>query len=96
MLAPLESAALYKHPHGLLNLSDNFMKKVTSVLRPGQAALFVFARHVTGDKVASALVPFGGTVIRANLNTADEQKLRDALSKVQVQVASTLPAASKA
>lgn len=72
-------------------LNDAFMKKVATVLQPGQAALFVFARHVTGDKVVNALAPFGGTVIRTNLNTTDEQRLRDALGQVQVAASKTMP-----
>ncbi len=76
-------------------LNDTFMKKVATVLQPGQAALFVFARHLTGDRVVNALAPFGGTVIRTNLNTTDEQKLRDAFSKVQAAAASELPSAKK-
>lgn len=74
-------------------LNDNFMRKVAGILQPGQAALFIFARHVAGDRVVSALAPFGGTVIRTNLNTTDEQKLRDALGKVQAGAASELPKA---
>ena len=73
-------------------LNDAFMKKVATVLQPGQAALFVFARHVTGDKVVNALAPFGGTVIRTNLNTTDEQRLRDALGQVQATAAKAIPA----
>ncbi|MFM9939364.1 MAG: DUF1269 domain-containing protein [Hyphomicrobiaceae bacterium] len=72
-------------------LNDAFMKKVATVLQPGQAALFVFARHVTGDKVVNALAPFGGTVIRTNLNTTDEQRLRDAFGQVQVAASKTMP-----
>ena len=75
-------------------LNDAFMKKVATVLQPGQAALFVFARHVTGDKVTSALAPFGGTVIRTNLNTTDEQKLRDALDQGLAAAAKSSPAAA--
>ncbi len=73
-------------------LNDAFMKKVATVLQPGQAALFVFARHVTGDKVVNALAPFGGTVIRTNLNTTDEQRLRVALGQVQATAAKAIPA----
>ncbi|MBK9078823.1 MAG: DUF1269 domain-containing protein [Hyphomicrobium sp.] len=77
-------------------LNDDFMKKVAGILRPGQAALFVFARHVTGDRIVSALAPFGGTVIRTNLNTVDEKKLRDAFQQVQAGAANQLRAADKA
>lgn len=72
-------------------LNDNFMRKVASILQPGQAALFIFARHAAGDRVVNALTPFGGTVIRTNLNTTDEQKLRDSFGKVQAGAASELP-----
>lgn len=68
-------------------LNDTFMKKVAAILKPGQAALFIFARHVTGDKVTSALAPFGGTLIRTNLNSTDELKLRDVLAQVHAAAA---------
>lgn len=72
-------------------IDDAFMKRVAGVLLPGQAALFVFARHLKGDRVVAALAPYGGTVIRTNLETTDERRLRDALSNVQATAARDLP-----
>ena len=72
-------------------INDTFMKRVSGVLQPGQAALFVFARHLKGDRVVAALAPYGGTVIRTNLEMTDERRLRDALSNVQATAARDLP-----
>jgi uncharacterized membrane protein len=68
-------------------IDDNFMKDVAQVLQPGQAALFVLARRVSGDRVVEALAPYGGRVIRTNLDTEQEQKLRDALAHARAHVA---------
>ena len=57
------------------------MKSAAESLSPGQAALCVLVRKVTADKVLPAMAPFGGTVLRSNLTTEQETKLRDALKQ---------------
>lgn len=57
-------------------IRDSFMKDVASALSPGKAALFMMARNVTSDRVIGHLAELGGTVLRTNLSSTDEAKLR--------------------
>jgi uncharacterized membrane protein len=62
-----------------IGIDDKFMKSAAESLTPGQAALCVMVRSVTADKVLPEMAHFGGTVLRTNMTTEQEQKLRDAL-----------------
>jgi uncharacterized membrane protein len=62
-----------------VGIDDKFLKQATEALAPGQAALCVLVRKVTADKVLPAMAHFGGTVLRTNLTTEQETKLREAL-----------------
>ncbi|MCA8929424.1 MAG: DUF1269 domain-containing protein [Alphaproteobacteria bacterium] len=71
---------------GALNdygINDDFMKNVAKVLKPGHAALFIMARQVNSDRVISELATHGGEVLRTNLDTGQEHKLREAFAKAQ-------------
>ncbi|MGR6466916.1 DUF1269 domain-containing protein [Rhizobium sp. PAMB 3182] len=59
-------------------ISDNFMKDVAGVLQPGQAALFILAERASSDKVIDKLSMHGGRILRTNLDTSQEGKLREA------------------
>lgn len=61
-------------------IDDKFMKELSATLQPGNAALFVLVKKVTGDKVLEALRGTGGTVLKTSLDRSQEQKLRDALA----------------
>ncbi|QEL24014.1 DUF1269 domain-containing protein [Bosea sp. F3-2] len=61
-------------------VDDKFMKDLSSSLQPGNAALFVLVKKVTGDKVLEAIRGTGGTVLKTSLDHTQEQKLRDALA----------------
>ena len=43
-------------------INDEFMKQLSTSLQPGNAALFVLIKKVTGDKVLEAFKGTGGTV----------------------------------
>ncbi|MFH5926670.1 DUF1269 domain-containing protein [Roseomonas xinghualingensis] len=62
-----------------IGIDDNFIKDAASALTPGQAALCVLVRKVTADKVIPAMSAFGGTVLRTNLSSEQEAKLREGL-----------------
>lgn len=70
-------------------IDDKFMKDLAGSLQPGNAALFVLVKKVTGDKVLEAIRGTGGTVLKTSLDQSQEQKLRDALADAHA----TLPAA---
>lgn len=63
-----------------IGIDDKFMKEAGQALSPGQAALCVLVRSVTADKVLPEMAPFGGTVLRTNLTSEQEAKLRAALA----------------
>ncbi|MEJ2124081.1 MAG: DUF1269 domain-containing protein [Alphaproteobacteria bacterium] len=62
-------------------INDNFMREVASVMQPGQAALFIMARRTSSDRVLEKLSEHGGQIIRTNLDTSQEQRVRDAFEK---------------
>lgn len=62
-------------------INDNFMRKVASVMQPGQAALFIMARRTSSDRVLEKLSEHGGQIIRTNLDTTQEQRVREAFEK---------------
>lgn len=64
-------------------IDDDFMKEVSQMLQPGQAALFILAKQNVPDKVIDELAKFGGRLLRTNLDTSQEAKLREAFSKAQ-------------
>ena len=68
-------------------IRDDFMKEVAKTLSPGKAALFMMARNVTSDRVTTHLAELGGTVLRTNLSTADEDKLRTHFVEAQKRAA---------
>ncbi|MGX5734835.1 DUF1269 domain-containing protein [Bosea thiooxidans] len=71
-------------------IDDKFMKELSGSLQPGNAALFVLVKKVTGDKVLEALRGTGGAVLKTSLDRSQEQKLRDALADAHA----TMPAAA--
>ena len=66
-------------------INDNFMRDVASVLQPGQSALFILAGRASSDKVIDKLAAQGGSVLRTNLDTTQEQKLREAFEKARAE-----------
>ncbi|MBN2629285.1 MAG: DUF1269 domain-containing protein [Rhodobacteraceae bacterium] len=70
-------------------IRDSFMKDVAGALTPGKAALFMMARNVTSDRVITHLAELGGTVLRTNLSSTDESKLRAHFAQAQKEVATS-------
>jgi uncharacterized membrane protein len=66
-----------------VGIDDNFMKDLGKTLKPGTAALCVLVRQVTSDKVVEEVKKFGGTLIKTNLSSENEAKLREALASAQ-------------
>ena len=61
-------------------INDNFMKKLSESLQPGNAALFLLIKKFTADKVLEALKGTGGTVLKTSLDDSKEKALRDAIA----------------
>ncbi len=61
----------WKEAYGI---SDEFVQRISSMVQPGDSAVFVLARTINPDLVADAFRGFGGTVLRTTLS--DEQRTR--------------------
>jgi len=70
-------------------INDTFMKEVSEVLQPGQAALFMMVRQHASDRVIERLGEKGGRIIRTNLDTTKEQAVREAFAKAHTEVLQT-------
>jgi uncharacterized membrane protein len=62
-----------------IGIDDNFIKEVGQTIEPGQAALFLMVAKITEDKVLPELAKYEPTVLRTNLSTEDEAKLKEAM-----------------
>jgi len=63
-----------------VGINDDFMKDLSQVLQPGDAALFLLIRRMTTDKVLEDLQGVGGTVLRTSFDHTRENDLREALA----------------
>lgn len=63
-----------------IGVDDDFIKEVGETIEPGHSALFLFVVDVEGERVIEELKPYEPTVLRTNLSTEDEEKLRDAFA----------------
>lgn len=64
-----------------VGINDQFMRDLSASIQPGDAALFVLAHEMTGDKVLKEIQAFGGVVLKTSLDETKEQVLRDALQR---------------
>ena len=67
-------------------LNDKWMKDAAAAIKPGEAALFLLVRKVTGDKVLEGLKGEGGRVMRTSLDHTKEAALQAALAGVEAAV----------
>ena len=69
-------AQSWKETYGI---SEDFVKRVSAMLQPGDSAVFVLARTVNPDLVSDAFRGFGGTVIRTTLTAEQRAKVEKTL-----------------
>lgn len=67
-------------------INDDFMKDVSSLLKPGQAALFMMSRNTATDRVIAKLGEYGGHILRTNLDTVAESHARAVFDKVHADL----------
>jgi uncharacterized membrane protein len=68
---------------GTLNRSGidaRFRDRVEHLLEPGHSAVVVMASKITEDKFASAMQPFGGTILKTSLSESNEKELAEELA----------------
>ena len=73
-------AESWKETYGI---SEDFVKRVSSMLQPGDSAVFVLARTVNPDLVADAFRGFGGNVLRTTLTQEQRAKVEKTLQGVR-------------
>jgi uncharacterized membrane protein len=62
-------------------MSDtSFRERVEHLIEPGHSAVVIMASKVTEDKFASAMQPFGGTILKTSLSDSDEKELAEELA----------------
>ena len=61
-------------------IDDAWIKDVADAITPGGSGLFVLAHGANLERVLPEMATFGGTVIRTNLTTEQQQALEDALA----------------
>jgi uncharacterized membrane protein len=61
-----------------IGIDDKFIKEVGTTVEPGHSALFLMVERMTEDRVLPQLQKFHPTVLRTNLSTEDEEKLKAA------------------
>ena len=64
-------------------ISHDFIRQLGSTIAPDTSALFVLFRRIDADKALPELSEFDGRVPQTSLSDADEDRLREALSRVQ-------------
>ncbi|MGN6176216.1 MAG: DUF1269 domain-containing protein [Streptosporangiaceae bacterium] len=68
---------------GTLNKSGvdaEFRNRVEHLLEPGHSAVVIMASKITEDKFASAMQPFGGTILKTSLSESEEKELAEELT----------------
>src|SRR5215204_3108417 len=61
-------------------IDDKWIKEVASAIQPGGSALFVMARGTNQERVLPEMAKFGGTVLKTNLTSEQQQALESALA----------------
>lgn len=62
-----------------LGINDDFIKKVSSSIQPGESAVFLLVRDAVVDKVLPQLKQFQFQVIQTSLSKEDEARLHETL-----------------
>ena len=63
-----------------VGIDDAWIKEVAASIAPGGSALFVMARNTNQERVLPEMAKFGGTVLKTNLTSEQQQALEEALS----------------
>ena len=61
-------------------IDAQFRTRVEHLVEPGHSAVVIMAQKITEDRFASAMQPFGGTVLKTSLSDSDERELVEELS----------------
>jgi uncharacterized membrane protein len=62
-------------------IDDTWIKEVAASIPPGGSGLFVMARNANQERVLPEMAKFGGTVLKTNLTSEQQQALETAISQ---------------
>jgi uncharacterized membrane protein len=62
-------------------IDQKWINEVANAIPPGGSALFVMARNTNQERVFPEMAKLGGTVLKTNLSSEQEQALAEALSQ---------------
>jgi len=66
-----------------IGIDDDFIKEVGATIQPGQSALFLLIEKWTEDKVLPELADYKPAILRTNLSTEAEAKLKVAFGALE-------------
>jgi len=61
-------------------IDAEFRDRVQHLVEPDHSAVVIMASKITEDKFASAMQPFGGTILKTSLSESDEKELAEELT----------------
>jgi len=61
-------------------INDDFIKRVSDSIQPGNSALFLLVSDAKIDKVVERLKPFNGEIIHTSLSKDEEASLKEAFA----------------
>ncbi|MBO0821519.1 MAG: DUF1269 domain-containing protein [Nocardiopsaceae bacterium] len=61
-------------------VSADFRDRVAHLIEPGHSAVVIMAAKITEDRFASAMQPFGGTILKTSMTESDEKELATELA----------------
>ena len=62
-------------------INDDFIKRVSAAIKPGNSALFLMVSEARVDKVVEKLKVYGGEIIHTSLSLEEEKALKEAFEK---------------
>jgi uncharacterized membrane protein len=69
-------AGTWKEAYGI---SEDFVQRISTMVQPGDSAVFALARVVNPDLIADAFRGYGGTVLRTTLSGAQQARVEATL-----------------
>jgi uncharacterized membrane protein len=73
-------AGTWKDAYGI---SEDFVQRISTMVQPGDSAVFALARVVNPDLIADAFRGYGGTVLRTTLSDVQQARVEATLHGVR-------------
>lgn len=61
-------------------INDDFIRRVSEAVQPGNSALFLLVSDVQVDKVIEKLKPYGGKIVHTSLSKEEEGRLKESFA----------------